>query len=132
MQSAHTVLTIGRTNKYLDEMNEKFFGKHGVYALIMCYKPSNDNLLPSDSIAKAVSNQSDGQGSKTSRASGYTRSELELPESAPLIFPALDAESDEAKKSARKRAGNFLGDYYDRRAQARFVRTLSHDPISRY
>lgn len=102
-------------------MNAMLFSKHGVYALIMCYKPSQDQPMPSDSIAEAVSQRSDGQGSKISRASGYTRSELELPDSAPLVFPALDAGDEKVKESIRKRAGNFVGDYYDRRAQARFV-----------
>lgn len=90
----------------------------------MCYKPSDNLLEPSDSIAKAVSNTSDDGNfrSKFSRASGTTRSDLEFPEAAPLVFPDLDQIPDGDKPNAVKRSGKFLGEYFDRRAQARFVR----------
>ena len=103
-------------------MNLKFFRPHGLYALIMCYKPS-DKLGMSDTLQKATSARSDGEGGKLQRASGTTRNELELPEAAPLIFPDLDAIPDENKPSTVKRAGAFLSDYYDRRAQANFVQS---------
>ncbi|PQE05209.1 FAD binding domain protein [Rutstroemia sp. NJR-2017a BBW] len=59
-----------------------------------------------------------------------------MPESAPLIFPALEQkiamEGDEnvKKENAMKRTGNFINDYMDRRAQAAYVRvslTRNHD-----
>ncbi len=112
-----------RTNKYLDEVNRSFFRPHNLYALIMCYKPLA-NLEPSDTLEEAVSSRVDGEGGKLSRASGTTRSELELPEVAPLIFPDLDAVPDKEKPSKSKRAGAFLSDYYDRRA-ASSVRALT-------
>lgn len=118
---AMPALTLYRTNQYIDEMNETYFSKHGVYALIMCYKPSADHYEPSDSVNKAVSARADGHGGKFSRASGKTRSELELSDSAPLVFPELDAQDDVQKKNGVKKFGNFLGEYYDHRAQAVFV-----------
>ena len=101
-------------------MNEKFFNIHGLHAMIMCYKPS-DSFQPSDTITHSVSARNDGHGGKLSPQSGTTRNELELEEAAPLVFPGLDSVSDENRPNAIKRAGNFLGEYYDRRAQARFV-----------
>jgi hypothetical protein len=66
-------------------------------------------------------------------SSGTTYGELQMPESAPLIFPALEQkiamEGDEnvKKENAMKRTGNFINDYMDRRAQAAYVRI----PITR-
>lgn len=60
-------------------------------------------------------------------SSGTTYGELEMLEAAPLIFPALDqiaeAEgSDNAQKSNQfKNSGRFVTDYFDRRAQAKYV-----------
>lgn len=115
------VTKIYRTNEYLDEMNVKFFAPHGLYALIMCYKPSESFLDASDTVNESVARRVDGDGSHLSRQSGTTRSELELPDAAPLIFPGLDAIPDDKKPNVAKRAGAFMSDYYDRRAQARFV-----------
>ena len=99
-------------------MNDAFFHQYGLHALIMCYKPS-DNLEPSDSTAQAIVKHD--SKSKFSGADGMTRSELELPECAPLIFPQLDEVDEKKKSNVIKRSGVFLGDYYDRRAQAQFV-----------
>jgi hypothetical protein len=52
-------------------------------------------------------------------------------ETAPLVFPALDTlagnNSQEAKTQMEKvkRAWNFTGEYFDRRAQAKYVGFLS-------
>lgn len=52
--------------------------------------------------------------------------EFELPEAAPLIFPALDEvaaamEQDPEKQNAFKKSQKFVADYFDRRSQASFV-----------
>lgn len=101
-------------------MNVKFFRPHGLYALIMCYKPSEANIQPSDSVDAAIAKRIGGQGEKLSRKSGTTRSELAMPDAAPLVFPQLDAIPEDKKPNAVKRAGAFLSDYYDRRSQATF------------
>ena len=67
-----------------------------------------------------------------SRSSGKTTSELALPESAPLIFPELDAVPEDKKPNSAKRAGAFLSDYADRRAQATFVCYTSENRRFRY
>lgn len=81
-------------------------------------------------------------------SSGETYSELELPQSAELVYPALDSvaardletvtttngadgEQDKAGvKQKWKSAGKFVTDYMDRRAQADYVRQ-SHATSSR-
>ena len=102
-------------------MNERLFKPRGLYAMIMTYKPSStaaDEVIDlNQNITKAVGTRYDGHGSKFHSSSGKTRGELQLPEAAPLIFPELDALPDEQKN---KKSGHFLGDYFDRRAQAKF------------
>ena len=60
-------------------------------------------------------------------SSGKTYGEMELPEAAPLIFPALDrvAEDNSAegvkKQNKLKSKQKFVADYFDRRAQAQYA-----------
>ena len=57
-------------------------------------------------------------------ASNEIQGELEIPEAAPLVFPALDdvvqlvAQSGDAEKmNAFMRSTKFVANYYDKRAQ---------------
>ncbi|KAI9735710.1 MAG: hypothetical protein M1818_006318 [Claussenomyces sp. TS43310] len=110
-------------NKYLQRMNEELFKPRGLYALIMTYAPSTSSAdVPVDmnaNILSSVAGRDSGQRSKFRSASGKAH-EAELPESAPLIFPSLEATTPAQKKGAFKRAGAFVSDYHDRRAQAQF------------
>jgi hypothetical protein len=104
-------------------MNESFFKPHGLYALVMAYKPDSDDLLHSTdmntNIQTSIASRSSGRGGRFANASGTTR-EIEIPESAPLIFPGLDALPENEKENSFKRCGKRLGDYFDKRAQANF------------
>ena len=117
------LLTRTRSNKYLDNMNESFFKPHGLYALVMAYKPESDDLVQSvdmnTNVLTSIASRDSGHGGRFANASGTTR-EIEIPESAPLIFPGLDALSENEKENIFKRSGKRLGDYFDRRAQAKF------------
>jgi len=96
----------------------------------MTYKPDSEeaygpvNLL--SSLTPSLGAFS-GWTKKLRSSSGTTRGELELPEAAPLIFPALDdvafdASADGAKKKSKmKNSGKFVADYFDRRAQAQYA-----------
>jgi hypothetical protein len=115
------------TNSFLDRMNNEFFIPRGLYAMIIAFKPDSDKAHTvidiNESVSKAITPSSSTiqQTFHNLRlTSGATYSELELPEAAPLIFPALDSTSD-AQKSKFKASSNFLADYYDRRAQATFA-----------
>jgi hypothetical protein len=126
----HTSVELGRrqyvkyeSNKYLDEMNEKFFKPHGLFALVMAYQPESDEIVQDvDMNTHVLTSIASREGPKRSRFanfSGKTR-EIEIPESAPLIFPELDALPEGEKENVFKRSGKNLGDYFDRRAQAKF------------
>lgn len=104
-------------------MNESFFRPHGLYALVMAYKPDSDDLIQTidmnTNLQTSIASRASGHGSRFANASGKTR-EIEIPESAPLIFPELDALPEGEKENSFKRSGSRLGDYFDRRAQAQF------------
>jgi hypothetical protein len=107
-------------------MNEKLFKPRGLYALIMTYKPDSSSAFEvvdlSTSTAKAVAVQErGGTGSKFSSAAGTTNGEAQMPETVPLTFPFLESAGHEQKQTAFNQAKAFVGDYGDRRAQAKFV-----------
>ena len=105
-------------------MNEKHFKPHGLYALIMTYKPgSKDPSSLVDIDTKVTSSVADHEGrrSKFHASAGKTYGDLQMPEAASPVFPHLEKASDEQKQNTSKRAYNFAGDYGDRRAQAEFV-----------
>lgn len=111
-------------------MNEKLFKPRGLYALIMTYDPASPNAFAMVDIStvelKAVAVQEGGgTHNKFQVASGTTHGEAQMPETVPLVFPYLDAAGDEQKQNAFKKAGAFLNDYGDRRAQAKFVSTAA-------
>lgn len=118
--SAKSTAEPSRTNEYLDHMNVAFFRPHGLYALIMCYKPTDTPYEYGDSINKSVARRVDG-GDDFSRKSGTVKSELELPDAAPLVFPELKNIPDDKRPNAAKRALATVNDYSDRRARANFV-----------
>jgi hypothetical protein len=116
-------------------MNNEFFKPRGLYCLILTYKPETSSSHASVDITKAISTYDSAAASGTKQvlrnlrqSSGKTFGELEMPEAAPLIFPALDAlqdstTSDAAQKQNKlKSSGKFIADYFDRRAQAKYAR----------
>lgn len=108
-------------------MNEKFFKPHGLYALVMAYDPESPDLIETadmntsvlSSIASRDGLHNGKKPSKFANAAGKTR-EIEIPESAPLVFPGLDALGEGEKLNAFQRSGHRLGEYFDRRAQVKF------------
>ena len=112
-----------KTNVFLDRVNKDFFAPRGLVALIMTWKPNQkDALLTTaefdmqSSIAKA-SNSSKSR-SRFESSSGATS--FEWPQTAPLVFPALDELPGE-KQAAIKRSGKFVGEYMDKRARAKWA-----------
>lgn len=121
-----------RTNGFLDKMNEGVFRPRGLYCLIMTYDPTSNDDFQEVNVASAVASRAlpsaahFGMKGKFRLASGATHSESELPEAAPLVFPALDelASKDKGKsgmKAAFSRKSNFLANYVDKRATASWV-----------
>jgi hypothetical protein len=128
-----------RRNTFLDEINAQLFMPKGLYCMIMTFQPDSpfDPVLQSNilttgtdaALLKATSHPDSALRShlKSIRlASGVTKGELSLPQSAPLIYPALDAAaaSDEQAQaqgkppSALQTSSAFVAGYLDRRAQA--------------
>jgi hypothetical protein len=111
-------------------MNADFFRPRGLFCLIMTYKPdSEDAYGPVNTMSSLASsaNQPRGWSQKLGTSSGTTHGELQLPEAAPLSFPALDdiaadSSAEGAKKKNKlKEGGRFMADYFDRRAQAQYA-----------
>ncbi|EXJ70301.1 uncharacterized protein A1O5_06369 [Cladophialophora psammophila CBS 110553] len=123
------------SNKYLDHMNESFFKPRGLYALVMAYKPESDdlgqNVDMNTHLVTSIAARDSGRGSRFANAAGFSR-EIEIPESAPLIFPELDALPESEKENAFNRSGKGLGDYFDLRAQAKFEKANPESKLNVY
>jgi hypothetical protein len=109
-------------------MNDVLFKPHGLVCMIMSFKPQSKPSAEVTDISKTIDKVNlERTGAKKfiysmRNEDGSTRSEAELPEAAPLIFPDLDALSIEEKTEAiqNKKTGTFMAEYYDRRAQATY------------
>jgi hypothetical protein len=126
------------SNKYLDEMNEKFFKPHGLFALVMAYKPESDELIQdidmNTHVVKSIATrETEGHRlrNKFANSAGHAH-EFEIPESAPLIFPELDALPEGEKEGAFKRGGKNLANYFDHRAQVKFEKENPGSKLNNY
>jgi hypothetical protein len=61
------------------------------------------------------------QARKLRISSGTTHSDLDIGETAPLVFPVLEQAAADPSQSKWKSAQKFLGNYGDKRAQAIYV-----------
>jgi hypothetical protein len=152
------IQTRARTNNFLEKINEELFKPAGLYAMIVKYKSdaevakSGNSLLARFGVsgekvdlstnqviakyARTKSDESTGSQSKSMGermqnlrlASGSTKGTTNIPEAAPLIFPAIDKavakEGEESFKEKAKDTHGFLADYMDRRAQVKYVSYL--------
>ena len=123
-----------RTNSFLNQMNDQFFQPRGLFCMVMKYNSqegaSHETVDTSSTIMKSLTtsdSRTKEQMKRFQAASGTTRGEIEMPEAAPLIFPELDRveEIDENGKprGGLKKTGQVIANYFDKRAQAKFVRT---------
>ena len=130
------IITQGRhrINTFLDEINNTFFRPRGLYAMLMTYKPNKHSWSsgPTD-ITQSITKSADPEGlshkftNNLKFSGGKSHTEMEIPEAAPLVFPALDAalsdqspEGTAKKENAFKKFGKFTSEYMDRRAQAEY------------
>jgi hypothetical protein len=95
--------------------------------MIMTWKPSSSTSALSETvelktnIVQSVHARQGGNRSKFHSSTRKTIGQAQISESSLLIFPALEAASDEQKNNAFKRAGHFILDYEDRKFQAKFA-----------
>jgi hypothetical protein len=100
-----------RTKNHLDKMNEKFFEPRGLFAVIMTFNPGHSSPV-----------YSVDQSADYSEIPGYEG--MELPESAPLIFPSMDEINASRPGNQSQGVGQVAAGYFDRRSQAEFVSLL--------
>ena len=121
--------TTQRTHTFLDEINDKLFKPRGLYALVMRYIPHGRRPIEvqqtdlNTMISKEDAPHRSYQNLRAVNA-GRSYGAVEMPESAPLVFPALDEAAqtqDPTKASKLKSSMAFVADYYDRRGQASYV-----------
>ena len=122
--------TTQRTHSFLDEMNDKLFKPRGLYAMVMKYIPQGTRPISvqqtdlNTMISKENAPHKSYQNFRAVNA-GRSYGAIEMPDSAPLIFPALDEAAqtqDPVKANNLKNRMAFVADYYDKRAQASYVR----------
>jgi hypothetical protein len=101
--------------------------------MVLTWNPESDDMEVGVNINETIHSNltpPEGIAQKTMhslRPSMGNTSGVAFTETAPLVFPALDTlagnDSQEAKtqKEKLKHAANFTSDYFDRRAQAKYV-----------
>lgn len=135
--AASEIHSRAKTNAFLDKTNEEYFKPKGLVALLMTWKPQDSSVVTTVDFDLGTTITSPRTGSKGMFGKLQSRmkpssaaTSFEFPETAPLVFPALEelatatpeSPSAEAKKqNAIKRSGSFLTDYFDRRAVAKWA-----------
>ncbi|TVY82519.1 Carnitinyl-CoA dehydratase, partial [Lachnellula suecica] len=117
------------TNTFLDGMNDNFFRPRGLFCLVLTWNPeSSATQMTVDTTTLVASSANHKTGlNKFHTSNGNTYSDFDIPETAPLVFPALDEmaiqEGGEAvtKRAKLNKAGEFTSDYLDRRARAAYI-----------
>jgi hypothetical protein len=143
--SSSLLTVMSRTNSFLNQINNEFFRPRGLYCLIMTWNPESSETHTSVNITSTISSSLNTTGSGLGQklknnlrvSSGNTYGDLEFPETAPLIFPGLDSlaaqtgEEAVRKRDKLKKGQNFVEEYWDRRAQAKYVCTSLYDSFDR-
>ncbi|KAF4624592.1 hypothetical protein G7Y89_g13578 [Cudoniella acicularis] len=119
-----------RTTSFIHDMNDKFFQPRGLYCFVLTWNPESSETYTSvdttTNIAKASNLSSPSFLQKLKTSNGNSYGDCCFQETAPLIFPGLDAidadPSNEAKgkREKLKRGMAFAADYSDRRARATY------------
>ncbi|OJJ48054.1 hypothetical protein ASPZODRAFT_131696 [Penicilliopsis zonata CBS 506.65] len=128
-----------KTNSFLNRVNRDLFMPRGLFAMVMSFRDdtsATDGLVRIrkqniNHIAARYSHLDPAssrhkQGLRRLRStSSQTGGRLELPESAPLVFPHLDraaaqATTGDTTLTKLKGASAWVTDYFDRKAQAEF------------
>ena len=128
-KAARDVQVRQRSNNFLDRMNTELFQPAGLFAMVFKYKPTNSSqtTITAESVdirnIKAIAKYFPEEGApkqsgmkeqmnKLRLASGKTHGEVEMPESAPLIFPAVEEavakEGEQKFKDKMKGKKDFL------------------------
>ncbi|KAF2996791.1 hypothetical protein E8E13_000250 [Curvularia kusanoi] len=112
-----------KTNSFLDRVNQDFFAPRGLVALIMTWKPNQKETLLTTAefnMQSSIAKASDSSKSRHWFENSSGATSFEWPQTAPLVFPALD-ELPSEKQAAIKRSGKFVSEYVDKRARAKWA-----------
>jgi hypothetical protein len=112
-----------KTNRFLDRVNQDFFAPRGLVALIMTWKPNQKDAILTTAefdMQSSIAKASNPNESRRTFESSSGATSFEWPQTAPLVFPALDNLSGE-KQAAVKRSGKFATEYIDKRARAKWA-----------
>ena len=100
----------------------------------MTWKPESDETNEMFDLTSTISSSVNSTGSnmrqKFKASSGKSFGDLEFPEAAPLTFPALDNLADQTGEEAQRKRDKlkkgkvFVDNYWDKRAQAKYVSLL--------
>ena len=137
-----------RTNVYLDAVNDQLFKPHGLYCMMITYKPSQSDQKVVQVDHAAIATERAARAEESAQKKGKlfmnteaasSRGELSIPEAAPLIFPALDKAAAEEQTSSDKNPEQhpqftsyraYINDYLDRRRQAKFAAANPNNPLA--
>jgi hypothetical protein len=117
-----------RTSTFLSRADVQLFEPRGLFAMVMTFKPEQQSqIVDVDSSSPSAMAMRGVQGlglSRTRNEPNTTYGELQLPPSAPLIFPTVDSKmaGGAQQHNGLKGVGHFTADYFDQRAQAKYVR----------
>jgi hypothetical protein len=126
-----------RSSTFLDRINNEFFRPRGLFCLILTWNPEIAESQTSVDLASAnlLTKKSNGSANEYFYPSSQnTHSGLELPETAPLVFPILDHLAEQTNEEAikakdrLKKKSNIVDEYLDRRVPARWV-SLEPNPL---
>ncbi|KAJ5241589.1 uncharacterized protein N7469_003180 [Penicillium citrinum] len=122
-----------KTNSFFDKINREFFRPRGLYCLVMTWNPElldapatviDLNSLVSKAAKGGDSDMLSRLHHRFKSSDGKTYGNM-FPEVAPLIFPQIDQlDSDRnagEKVSKMKKGKEFVGEYLDKRARAKFT-----------
>ncbi|MCJ1417898.1 hypothetical protein MMC32_004243 [Xylographa parallela] len=126
-----------QSSSYLDKANTQFFEKKGLFCLVMTFKPDQQSQVlrvdmsssPSQTVQGSPSSRL-GNGGNVQGAQNTTYGEFQLPPSAPLIFPESRPSSSDQPRNSLAKMGDFVADYTDRRAQARYAQANPDSALS--
>ena len=125
--------TSRRTSAFLQKINEEFFRPRGLFCLVMTWNPESSYQVEQVNLTSTIESRSKSQTglaglqSKYRSSDGQTFGELQFPEVAPLIFPALDQLAAQTsaegvkKKNKMAKGMTFVANYWDKRATAEYV-----------
>ncbi|KFZ02940.1 hypothetical protein V502_11374 [Pseudogymnoascus sp. VKM F-4520 (FW-2644)] len=118
-----------KTKTYLDRMNEELFVPHGLFAMVMTYKPEQSSaIVNTNSISS--SQLQDTAANRFENPEDIRTQQFQMPEASPLIFFESGSLPTDQPSNRLNKITDFVSDYHDRRARARFAQDNPGSPLA--